>query len=669
MKPYVRRFAVLSIYLLCGGILFAQLQPYRIFFTDKGDSVFLPGSPLYEATLQLYTPRALKRRAKVRPVDSLLTLQDAPVAPRYVQTVMEFADTLLMRSRWFNYVVVLTDSLRIHHIAALPFVRKIQPVASKFTPQSPYQSVVFPAVAYGPAFHQLALLNIPFLHTLGIDGTGILIGVTDTGFRTDHVAFQHLHPVATYDFIQRDTIVAWEPGDPIVQPEHGSAVLSVLAGYYPDSLIGAAYNAQYVLAKTEDLRWERHIEEDHYLEALEWFDRLGVDVVSTSLGYRGFDAPEYSYSAQDLDGRTTLVAQAVNLAVARGMIVVAAAGNSGNAPHSILSPADADSVIAVAALRPDGTPAGFSSRGPRVDGVLRPTIAAQGVAVRCIDARTTDRFSYGGGTSLATPLISGGIALMLSAFPELTPWQIRSLLYTTASQATHPDPKQGYGLANFLAALNAYDILLSPHIFITRLDSGLFRIGTFAYSSYAPLQLVADCASLDSLWQQSFAMEQWGNAPFFYFDLATSQLPPVDSLVVQFVATDPFRQRQSRPHRISLHPTTYPHALPKLLPQFFPAQSIRLSAIDNATLLVDLPALTTPVHIALYGFDGRRLLSTVFSTPLPSPQLLRLPPMSPGSYVLHLWNADFQQSFLLIVPNHSGEIVIIPQKTENLGTN
>ncbi len=662
MEWNVRRFVVLSIYFLAFLFLYAQQHTYRVFFTDKGDTLFAPGTPLYEATRQLYSERAIQRRLKVRPAEHLFDLADAPLYSPYVRQVRNLADSILMQSRWFNYIVVLTDSIRIQAIGRLPFVRKVQPTASKFSPAHFAHSFAFELPRYGNAFHQLLLLNIPFLHALGITGTNVVLGITDTGFRTDHLAFQRLRVLAAYDFIQHDTVTAVEPGDHPAQAGHGSAVLSVIAGYFPDSLIGAAYDVQVVLAKTEDLRWERHIEEDHYLEALEWFDKLGVDIVSTSLGYRGFDTPEESYAATELDGKSTLVARAVNRAVACGMIVVAAAGNSGDQPLSILSPADADSVIAVAALRPDGIPAHFSSRGPRADGLLRPTIAAQGVAVRCVRSQTTDQFSYGTGTSLATPLISGGIALMLSAFPELKPWQVRQLLYTTAAHSQSPDTKQGYGLADFLAAMDAYDIILSPRLYATALAPTTYRIGTFAYSSLSPLRLTAICYTPDSLYYRTFPLHRWQNSNFFFFDIHQDQLPPLDSLRIRFIATDGVRQRLSLPHRFHLDSLCYPAQLPLQRAQFFPAHRITLRAVDHTTLLLDFTAFRTPLLLTLYSITGRKILERTIDASRPGTLLLRLPPLAVGTYALQLQGDRLQQHYFLVVPNPASTIVITPSK-------
>ncbi|PIV38880.1 MAG: hypothetical protein COS29_05570, partial [Candidatus Omnitrophica bacterium CG02_land_8_20_14_3_00__42_8] len=233
-------------------------------------------------------------------------------------------------------------------------------------------------------------MNIPAVHDSGLTGNGIRIAIFDTGFNKDHPAFQRIideeRLIAGHDFIFNDENVQDEIPDDTTsegnQDGHGTSVWSEIGAYVPGTMIGAAYRAEFILAKTERLGSETSVEEDNYVAAIEWADRLGVDVISTSLGYRTFDNFEYSFS--DLDGETAVTTQAVNWAFRRGIIVAVAAGNEGNDPHypdgGLGSPADAFGALSVGAVDGNGVIAAFSSHGPTADGRVKPDLCARGVS-------------------------------------------------------------------------------------------------------------------------------------------------------------------------------------------------------------------------------------------------------------------------------------------------
>ena len=106
----------------------------------------------------------------------------------------------------------------------------------------------------------------------------------------------------------------------------------MIGGFKPGQIIGPAYGSNFILAKTENTDSESPIEEDNWIAAMEWADSIGVDVTSTSLGYLAFDdsVSQYSYTWQNMDGKTTRITKGALLAARKGIVVVNAAGNEGD---------------------------------------------------------------------------------------------------------------------------------------------------------------------------------------------------------------------------------------------------------------------------------------------------------------------------------------------------
>jgi hypothetical protein len=260
--------------------------------------------------------------------------------------------------------------------------------------------------------------------------------------------------IAQYDFINHDDDTDYdEDQDSSGQPNHGTVTWSTLGGEAEGHLYGPAYLASFVLSKSEDISSERHIEEDNWAAGAEWADSVGASVISASLGYRWFDDGEGDYSYEDLDGNTTIVTVAADLAAYNGIAVATAMGNEGNYAGSLIAPADGDSVISCGAVDPNGYLAGFSSWGPTSDGRTKPEVCAQGVSTVCVDPYDMHGYSTSGGTSLSTPLIGGSCAVLLSAHPNWTPMMVREALMMTADRRDTPDNDYGWGIADVGTAL------------------------------------------------------------------------------------------------------------------------------------------------------------------------------------------------------------------------
>ena len=191
---------------------------------------------------------------------------------------------------------------------------------------------------------------------------------------------------------------------------------------------------------------------------VEWADSLGADVISSSLGYNTWDpGVGIDYTLKDLDGKTAKTTRAAAIAVAKGIVVVAAAGNEGNDVwQKVLTPADGKDVIAVGAVDNLGLLAPFSSLGPTADGRIKPDVVALGVGVWTVDLVSPMGYVQRNGTSFSCPLVSGVCALLLQAHPAWTPAQVGRALRETSHdlRPAGPDTLYGWGLVDALAALS-----------------------------------------------------------------------------------------------------------------------------------------------------------------------------------------------------------------------
>lgn len=439
---------------------------YFIYFKDKGQFISLQkNSPSYNKAIHLLSPQAIERREKIMNPDSLITFEDIPVNPDYIETLKNLGIKIENTLNWFNAVSAFLDDNEKQLVLAQPFVEKITPVKifsfESNEVQSPELSkpAISDALDYGNSYQQLAISDIPVVHSRGITGQGIIVGILDTGFRTTHDGLTGVNVISDSDFVFHDGVTANESEDQPDQDSHGTYVLSVIGGYKDSTMIGASYGASFILAKTEDIRSETHIEEDNYAAALEWMENLGVDITSSSLGYNIFDSPEESYTYENMDGKTAIVTKAAELAFKRGVVTVTAAGNEGTENwHYIVAPADGFNTLAIGAVDDNNLLAAFSSRGPTYDGRIKPDVVAMGISVYGASTGGQNIFSYASGTSAATPIAGGVAALLLSAYPHLSNVQVRDIFHETSDNADEPDNQRGYGL------ISAERIISFPNI-------------------------------------------------------------------------------------------------------------------------------------------------------------------------------------------------------------
>jgi len=439
-----------------------------VFFADKGDAT----RQYFEKPTTVVSEKSLKRRAKVLSEDKLVLQTDLPVNQFYIEKVQALGFKVKQKSKWFNGISGWATKQELLNISQLQYVKELD-IVYKFKKeyaveedkednqtkinQNPNNLNKINSFNYGPSLTQLNLITIPDVHDLGYTGAGVTICMMDAGFDLlSHQVFGSMNIIATWDFVNGDPNVE-NHGD-LGNGSHGTSTLSLIGGFYEGQLIGPAFGADFILAKTENTESETPVEEDNWIAALEWADSIGVDVTSTSLSYTDFDPPYQGYTWQDMDGNTARITIGADLAVKLGIFVVNSAGNYGYDPnHNTLgAPADGDSVIAVGSVTSGGGRSSFSSVGPTVDGRIKPDLMAQGsynyVACNWFTSCYSDN---GSGTSWSCPMVAGAAALILEVDPNLTPMELRDLLRNTASQSTNPDNLYGWGIINTYAAVQS----------------------------------------------------------------------------------------------------------------------------------------------------------------------------------------------------------------------
>lgn len=465
--------------------LYSQEKPntkYWIYFKDKGTfnstTKIKPGTAAYEKGKALLNERAIKRRLKVLPSDNLIDFRDLPLEEKYITGVSKLNIPIIAKSRWLNGVSAYLTAEQLKKIKELNFVSEVSSV-KKLTKQEFISSIDLSfnednfslpqethMLDYGKSLKQMELVNVPKVHDINITGKGVMMTNIDDGFEwRNHQALNRLSILNEHDFLNNDDNVSKEElntyPELYSQGDHGTATLSCMSGKKEGKLYGPSFDADILLAKTEYVTSETPMEEDFWLEACEWAEAQGTDIITSSLNYKIFDAPyeSNSYTYNDMNGRKAITTIAAERSAYLGIVVCSSMGNYYQRDEPTLTtPADADSIISIGAVNMNGKIAAFSSNGPTSDGRTKPDIVAPGVGVWVAVSKNSSgndsTYKYGDGTSFAAPITAGVCGLILSAHPELTPIQVREALRNTANNSTTPNNVYGWGL------INAYDAIL-----------------------------------------------------------------------------------------------------------------------------------------------------------------------------------------------------------------
>jgi len=444
----------LFLFLVSSFACFSQ-QDAWVYFKDKPDSAAFYNNPFLELS-----QRALDRRtAQNIPLD----LKDVPIHQAYINQISSATGiTVKAKSKWLNCVHVRGSQTDIDALMLLTSTvdhirfadNSLNTVGKRA--QSTKTIAVNKVLStqtnynYGTSNNQIQMLNGILLHQQNFTGSGKIIAVLDAGFPGVNTAtpFQNLRTnnqiLGGYNYVTRSA--NFYSGD-----SHGTKVLSTMGGFVDGQLVGTAPDAKYYLYITEDVPTENPVEESYWVEAAEEADRVGADIITTSLGYFAFDNTAYGHIYADMTGDSAFASQGANIAFSKGIFVVASAGNEGaNTEKHIGVPAEAVNVLAVGAVDSGKNYASFSSIGPSYDNRVKPDVMAQGV--NSVLSNELGIIGTNNGTSFSCPIMAGMIACLWQALPTKTAQEMKQLIIQSADNYTpilKPQSQYGYGIPDF----------------------------------------------------------------------------------------------------------------------------------------------------------------------------------------------------------------------------
>ena len=450
--------------IFCCTELQAQFSRYIVQLKHKAATSHTLANPL-----PYLSQPAIDRRTRY---GIALDSTDLPVPASYIQQIQAIPNvTVLNVSRWLNAVSIqTTDAGALSAINALPFVQGTSSAAARpvidIQNKFPSQGTASPVAEkpgettsdyfdYGSgSLAEIHLHNGEFLHNIGLRGQGMRIAMLDGGFFNypSLDAFDSVNAnaqvLSTWDFVSRNATVSDDH-------PHGMQCFSIIAANIPGQFVGKAPKANFYLYRTEDVSSEFPIEEFNWACGAERADSSGADVISSSLGYGyQFSSPVADYPYSDLNGDITMSARAADLAAKKGLMVFNSAGNAGTDYwRMITTPADGDSVVAVASVNVSGIVADNSSYGPSADGRIKPDVASVGVNARV--QLTNNTIGVGSGTSFACPNMAGLGTCLWQGFPEYNNLKIVQALKQAGSIYSSPNDRIGYGIPDMKKAFGA----------------------------------------------------------------------------------------------------------------------------------------------------------------------------------------------------------------------
>lgn len=427
---------------------------YRVALTDKNGTPYTLDHPE-----EFLSSKSIARRTRQHlSVDST----DLPINPAYITAINSEDVKVVGHSKWNNTLLVRSKIPElVKRLSSLSCVKSISLVwtspdsINSVSPRMKYHTDFnrWDTVAqsyYGVTREQVEMIGGVRMHNHGFTGKGITIAILDAGFMNADLipCMQNVNIVGWADFVVPKSKSVFK------EMEHGTKVLSVMAVREPYVFVGTAPDASYWLLRCEDELTESPAEEDYWAEAAEFADSVGVDIISSSLGFHDFDDSSYNYKYSQLDGHTSFISATASMLASKGMILVNSAGNDGMSSWKKINvPADADDILTVGAVSPNRRNASFSSIGPTADDRVKPDIMALGSPASVITGRGTIIKDMG--TSFSAPIVSGMVACLWQALRDKTALEIIDIVRRCADNYSTPDNIYGYGIPDFWRAYAA----------------------------------------------------------------------------------------------------------------------------------------------------------------------------------------------------------------------
>ena len=392
------------------------------------------------ATAPSLSPAAMARR---QAQNLLIDDTDRPVSSAYLARLQQAGVEPVCQSRWLNAISARLTPDQYAQVSAMPFVTSIVAIdpaiiitsLGKPAPSDDAKPMLAPVMTQ---------IQAPDFAQAGLTGRFVTIGVIDAGFfGADSVgALKHLFARQGVNEVKDYVNDKKTHGQLFRTLEtmsdfHGTEVLAAISGNDPVENVqyGLATDAKFYLARTDQGNREYRGEEDNWVAAMEWMDSLGVRLINTSLGYaKGMSNPKDNYAPSQMDGHTSLISRAAQIAAdKKGILVIVSAGNEGEdrSWRIISTPADAQGVLAIGATNSKlWNRIGYSSIGPESLPYLKPNVSC---------------FSLYG-TSLSAPVITGFAACVMQANPKLTNKQVMELIEKSSHLYPYGNNYVGYGV-------------------------------------------------------------------------------------------------------------------------------------------------------------------------------------------------------------------------------
>ncbi len=390
------------------GELFAQ-EKYWIFIEADKEPV---------STSQYLSAQTYQNRLK----QGLPVFQqsDLPINQSVLDSLTNLEVNVICQSKWLNAVSAELDSEQVELLKGKSYIKSLE----LLNPNLKIMSAAI--VPHQPDKFSLALeqINAKAFLDQKWTGKGVKIGIIDGGFlgAPEEPSLESLFERnligEKFDFVEPENPDMFNLHHSSID-WHGTSVWTMIGGYdkYEKVTYGVAKDASYYLARTDHGQKEFRGEEDYWIQAVEWLDSLGVRLVNTSLGYSlDFDNPEENYSPEDMDGKTTMITRAAQIAAdQKGMLIVVSAGNDGdnNNWRIVSAPADAEAVLSVGATNfTIWDKVNYSALGPEFLPYLKPDLSIYSSL----------------GTSFSAPVVTGIAAGIMQENPQLSSLEIIEVL-------------------------------------------------------------------------------------------------------------------------------------------------------------------------------------------------------------------------------------------------